>query len=184
MPKQSNCHQAFLQKYQKIHERFTRYCSSRCYGLMETEDLVNETVLRVLQEFKKIKNKDRLLHFMIGVANNIIKNKLRRNKFRGTCKQQAFERLESKFANPEIALDVHLLYKALSLLPEQQKEAILLFEINGFSMKEISEIQQASLSATKTRISRGRQKLKVLLNENHPKTAQKVPQLFFTLSLL
>jgi RNA polymerase sigma-70 factor (ECF subfamily) len=161
-------HKEFLSRYQPIHVQFTRYCSSNAYGLMETEDLVHETILVTLQQFNSIRNKDRLLYFMIGVAGNIVKNLLRREKFRGAFDEKAFKKLESRLPNPESALDAHYLYKALNQLPLKDKEAIVLFEINGFSVREISEIQHASEGATKTRLSRARVKLKELLTEKRP----------------
>ena len=156
----------FLEWYQPIHEPFTRYCSSRAYGLIEAEDLVQEAVLAALQGFDRLHDKEKLLSFMIGVVNNIIRNKNRRKKFKASWDEKVLEQLESQAPNPEVALDIHYLLKALDQLPEKQKEAILLFEISGFSMKEIGEIQESSLSATKTRISRGRQELKRLLSED------------------
>lgn len=171
-----NPHQDFLDWYQPIHEAFTRYCSSRAYALMETEDLVQEAVLATLQGFTRVEDKQKLLGYMIGVANNIVRNKRRRLKFRGEWNEKALEKLESQTESPEVALDIHYLLKTLEQLPEKQREAILLFEISGFSMKEISDIQDASLAATKTRISRGRKKLRELLSEegSHLSVAQRL----------
>lgn len=75
-------HQEFLTLYTPLHDRFTRYCSSNAYGLMETEDLVQETILCTLQQFERIHDKNKLLWYMIGVANNIVKNQLRRQNSR------------------------------------------------------------------------------------------------------
>ena len=61
----------------------------------------------------------------------------------------------------------------MSLLPEEQKEAVILFEISGFSIKEICEIQQAGESAVKQRLKRGRQKLtEILTFESEFKTGR------------
>lgn len=163
---QATTHQEFLTWYEPIHSQLVRFCGSRAYGIMETEDLVQEAVLATLKGFYSIKNKEKLLGYMIGVVNNIVRNKGRRRKFQGQWDEQAFAKLESRATSPEVALDIHYLHKAIEQLPEKQREALVLFEISGFSMKEISEIQNASLSATKTRVSRARQKLKTLLNEN------------------
>jgi RNA polymerase sigma-70 factor (ECF subfamily) len=61
---------------------------------------------------------------------------------------------------------VRLLYEALQKLPEEQREAIILFEISGFSLKEVQQIQGAGLSAVKSRIVRGKKKLARLLNDH------------------
>jgi len=161
----------FLQLYKPIHEQFIKYCSSFAYGIMETEDLAQEAVLSTLQNFAKIKDKRKLLHYMIGVVRNITFNQRRRQKFKSTWEDELLEKLESKVQSPEIALDIHFLLKAMEELPEKQKEAILLFEISGFSMKEISVIQDSSIAATKTRISRGRTTLKQKLSEDTSKSS-------------
>lgn len=164
-------HKEFLTRYQPLHAQFTRYCSSNAYGLMETEDLVQETILATLQNFDRINDKNKLLPYMIGVANNIVKNVLRRQKFKGVFDEKAANKLEGRIGDPEVALDIHYLYRALNQLPLKDKEAIILFEVNGFSIKEISEMQQSSGGATKTRLSRARQKLKELLSEDHPQVS-------------
>ena len=51
------------------------------------------------------------------------------------------------------------LHQALALLPDAQREAVILFEISGFNLKEVAEIQEASLSAVKQRLKRGRERL-------------------------
>lgn len=173
-------HQQFLTLYKPLHERFTRYCSSNAYGLMEAEDLVQETILATLQNFNRINDKNKLLPYMIGVANNIVKNLLRRQKFKGVFDENAALKLEGRIGNPEVALDIHYLYKALNQLPLKDKEAVILFEVNGFTIREISELQQSNEGATKTRLSRARQKLKELLSEDQPQlnTYSKTQMLF------
>ena len=50
-------------------------------------------------------------------------------------------------------------------LPDLQEEALVLYEISGLSIREISEVQQSSEGAVKTRLSRGRKKLRELLSD-------------------
>jgi len=140
----TTAHSEFLACYEAIHEPFVRYCSSRAYGLVETEDLVQEAILATLQAFSKIRKKEKLLSFMIGTVNNLLKNKWRRKKFRAQWDEALLEKLESQTPSPE---------------------ALLLFEISGFSIQEVAEIQGSSTAAVKTRLHRSRQKLRKLLSE-------------------
>jgi len=160
-----NNNQAFLQLYEPIHEQFVRYCSSQAYGILDTEDLVQEAVLITLGAFDQIQDRSKLLSFMIGVANNIVKNKRRRRKFQAEWDEIVLEKLESQLPDPAVALDIQYLLKALQQLPDKQREAILLFEISGFTIREISDIQTSSEGATKTRLSRARKQLRELLSE-------------------
>jgi RNA polymerase sigma-70 factor (ECF subfamily) len=58
------------------------------------------------------------------------------------------------------------LYKALAMLPIEQREALILFEIVGFSVKEIAGFQQKTEEAIRQQLSRGRKKLLSLLSAN------------------
>ncbi|TND10634.1 MAG: RNA polymerase sigma-70 factor, ECF subfamily [Bacteroidetes bacterium] len=165
----------FLQCYQPVHDKLARYCGSLAYGIMDTEDLVQETVLATLKHFDSIREKHKLLHFMMCVAGNIMKSQARRKKFRGDYNEKAFRKLESRTGDPEKAMELHQLYLAMNKLPAKEKEALLLFAVMGFSMKEISEMQDSGLSATKTRISRARQKLRELLSDPEEEKNNIVP---------
>ncbi len=52
------------------------------------------------------------------------------------------------------------LYAALDELPPLERTALLLFYMEGYSVKEIAEIVGASEEAVKTRLSRGRNHLR------------------------
>ena len=159
----SNPHGEFLQHYQPVHNSFARYCSSHAYGIMEADDLVQESVLSTMKAFHSVRDKSKLLSFMIAVANNIIRNTLRRKKFNMQLSEKHLMNIESRVPDPDMRLDIHYLYKALNKLPVQDKEAVILFEISGFSMVEIAEIQHASEGATRVRIHRARNRLRELL---------------------
>ena len=154
-----------MELYTPVHERLTRYCHAITKDDDDTRDLVNDTVLAVLDNFEKIRNKDAFLYYMFGTASRIFKSNQRRKKRNPTAENKDLLRLEENGVSPEVSLDVELLYKALDKLNEKQKQAIILFEISGFSLKEICEIQKSNLSAVKVRLMRGRKKLQHLLSE-------------------
>lgn len=173
-------HHEFLELYEPIHERFVKYCNSHAYGWIEAEDLVHETILVTLQRFSSIRDKKKLLFFMMAVAGNIMKVTSRKNKFRSPYDEDAFKQLEAKISDPETALDVHYLYQALNRLHAKEKEAVLLFEVSGLSVREIGEVQHSNEGAVKTRLSRARQKLREMLSDEpaQVKTASEVSTLF------
>lgn len=157
---------AFLHWYEPYHQRLVRYCSSRAFGVMDAEDLVQEAVLAALANWEKIKDKRKLLSYMFGVVNNQVRNHKRRSPFRGSLDEQRMHALESRLGDAETALDVSILLKAIEQLPSTQSEALRLFEWSGFSIREIAELQQVSEGAVKTRLSRARKTLKEMLAED------------------
>ncbi len=55
------------------------------------------------------------------------------------------------------------LYLALRTLPPKERSAITLYYLNGYSIKEIAKITDTSDNAVKQQLSRGRDKLKQIL---------------------
>ena len=157
--KQSN----FLKAYESCHESLVRYCSALAHGKMDAEDLVQDVLLAAYANFDKIKNKDQLLHYLLRAARNRSVSKFRKQKYKATLLEKHTERLAAQEVSADTILEIQLLYKTLDQLPEKQKDALILFEINGFSIKEIAVIQKKSEGAVKTNISRGRQKLKEIM---------------------
>lgn len=163
-------HEEFLRWYEPVHEQFARYCSSRALAIMPTEDLMQEAILQALQGWYRIQEKEKVLGYLIGVVNNLVRRAKRQQKFKGDWDEQRLHLLEARTGNPETALDIHYLLRAIEKLPEQQREALSLFELSGFSIREISEIQESSEAAVKTRLSRARQRLREELVEDRRPT--------------
>lgn len=56
------------------------------------------------------------------------------------------------------------LYAALNKLPEKERTSVLLFYMEGYSVKEIADVVEASVDAVKQYLSRGRGHLRGLLS--------------------
>lgn len=169
---------AFLKAYQSCHEPFIRYCSALAFGKMDTEDLVQDVLLSAYTHFEQIQKKENFLHYLIRAARNRSISLWRKKRYQAELIEKHTARLIARGANPEVLVDIQLLYKTLERLPKKQAEALILFEISGFSMKEIAEIQGSTTGAVKTKISRGRSRLKSLLTEKT--SAKSMAHLFET----
>ncbi len=153
----------FMNQYEAIHNGFVRYCKAKSYSILPYEDLVNESVTRAFEGFAKLKDKELFAAYIYGIAKNIIKNELRKRTHAQKYNIYKEERESATVNQAEKSFEIEILYKALNQLPESQKEAIILFEISGYSINEITKIQDSSLSAVKQRLKRGREKLKDII---------------------
>jgi len=72
----------------------------------------------------------------------------------------------SESVSPETLTDISLMYRALEQLPHEQKTAIVLFDLMGYSQLEVTTIQDCTLDALKKRLYRGRKQLAELLGAN------------------
>lgn len=158
-----NKQEEFLKLYEPVHERFERFCRARVYGNMDFRDLINETLLLAFEKFDTLRSKDAFLHFLFGISIRILANSNKKKKETAINNEQDLLNFKDLGTSPENQTDIHFLYKALNKLPVEQAESLILFEISGFSIKEISELHQASESAVKQRLKRGREKLAHIL---------------------
>lgn len=142
-----------------MHESFARFCHARAYGLIEAEDLISETIVVALENFHALKNEQAFLAFLFSIASNIVNKTNRRLKFKGDFNESKSLEIQDLSIDAETRMDIKLLYQALNTLPLAQKEALILFEISGFSIKEVAQIQNSSESSVKQRLKRGRDKL-------------------------
>ena len=60
--------------------------------------------------------------------------------------------------------EVRQLDAALHQLPEQQKRALLLSQVEGLPYRQIAEIERASVGTIKSRVSRAREFLRATLS--------------------
>lgn len=172
----------FLKVYEACHDRFLRYCSSLAFGKMDVQDLVQDVLASAYHKFEQIENKDELLHYLIRAARNRSISIWRKEKPKARLEELQAARLTAQGVSPETVLDIQFLYRMLDKLPRRQKEALILFEINGFSMKEVAEIQGSTEGAVKTKVSRGRQKLAELMKEK-PGVVQGILETLQTITL-
>ncbi len=168
--------QVFMQLYEPCNQRLSGYCRALCKGNVEdAKDLMSETILKAYEAFDRLRNKEVFLYFLFGIACNIQRNRNRRKKFVGEYSDFFVNTLHDKGAAPDAGADLHILYDALNRLPTKQCEALVLYEISGFSLKEIQEIQgEQSLSAIKSRVARAREKIATMLGAPTRKQTLKV----------
>ena len=163
----------FLQLYEPNHDRFERFCRARVYGNMDYRDLMHDTLLVAFEKFETLKSETAFLSFLFGISVRILANNNKKKKEESLKKEAKSLTISDQHANTAIDAEVHCLHQALAQLNEDQRESIILFEISGFSIKEIAEIQNASESAVKQRLKRGREKLtEILTFESSFKTGE------------
>lgn len=154
----------FLKLFEPIHDRFERFCRARVYGKMDYQDLMNDTLLVAFEKFENLKSETAFLSFLFGISVRLLANNNKKKKEVGLINDGSLFQIQDHNTNSAIDAEVHFLHEALAQLNEDQRESIILFEISGFSIKEICEIQQASESAVKQRLKRGREKLTEILS--------------------
>lgn len=156
----------YLKLLEPVRIKLYRYIKAVCKNNDLTDDIMSETILQSYENFEKLRNEEAFLSFVFTIANRIYKKYKWRRRFFGEYNEEFAHNIKDINNSPETDYEIQLLYNAMERLPVKQKQAVALFEISGFSIKEISEIQKSSQNTIKSRIKRGRDKLKEWLESD------------------
>ena len=161
----------FMQLYEPVHERFERYCKTRAYGEFHFKDIMQDTLIVAFEKFDELKSEEAFLHFLFGTATRILANHRKKKRPEYVDQLNAkYEHVHQENTLIEKQFEINDLYACLKELDQMTSECIILFEISGFSIKEIMGIQNSSESAVKQRLSRGRKQLLLLMKSLEIKT--------------
>ncbi|MFN5919722.1 MAG: RNA polymerase sigma factor [Bacteroidota bacterium] len=150
----------FMQVYAPVHERFERYCKTRAYGEFYFKDIMHDTLLIAFEKFDEVKSTEAFLHFLFGTAARLLSNQRRKKRAEYVeLLSEQFGHIQSDELGIEKKLEIKNLYVQLNKLDTTTRDCIILFEISGFSIREIMPIVNLSESAVKQRLSRGRKEL-------------------------
>ena len=157
-----NKQKKFLSLYEPVHAKFERFCRARACRQMEFRDLMNDTLLIAFQKFETINSEKAFLSFLIGISIRLMANHSRKKSAIIYTSEESMNNIPCE-SRTDAQAEIYLLHQAIAKLPESQKESIILYEITGFSIKEIAAMHRVSESAVKKRLERGRKKLLQLL---------------------
>ena len=136
----------------------------RIVGDGETaDDLTHDVFAKALKVLPTLTNEHRVLPWLYRVANNAAIDQLRR---RSRFSWLRFGALDGTPVEPHAA-DDHgripeqaYVQSVLRTLPPENAAALLLHALEGYSYKEIADIQGVSLTAVRSRIARARSAFK------------------------
>lgn len=159
MAKSEYKEQAFKELYTRYSTKMYAYCRRILFDGAAAEDIFQEVFISLLKDAENGKEIKSLPAYLLTVAKNLSLNH-HRNYKRYVDIDSLELKDESKEDNGELS---EIMNRALELLPENYRDAIVLHNYMGFSYEEIANLRNISLSDVKNFISRGKQKLKVIL---------------------
>lgn len=135
-----------------------RYAYSYLHNQSDTEEVLQDTLIQFLKTRPVFESDEHEKAWLLRVAGNLCKNRLKYNSLR-----QTDELREELIA--EQREDLSFIWDAVQALPVQYREVIHLFYREGYSTREISQILGRKEATIRSDLSHGRGKLKELLKE-------------------
>ena len=143
-------------------ERLKSFILRRVSDKQVAEDLLQETFIRVHTKLDGIDDVQRISSWVYQIARNLIIDHYRSRAKEAASIADDLEADSDEDQNINELVSSWLPYM-ISQLPDSYREAVELYELKGLAQQEIADHLNLSLSGAKSRVQRGRDKLKSLL---------------------
>jgi RNA polymerase sigma-70 factor (ECF subfamily) len=153
----------FVTLVEATQRAFRRFLVALCSGDTNlADDIAQESYIRAFMNHDSLGSTDSFRPWLYRIGYNCFISHKR--TVRPTVDYEQAPQLSSS-NSADGAFRYQELYAALDMLPPKERSAILLFYLEGYAIKEIAEIIDASQDAVKQQLSRGRTHLRTLMHQ-------------------
>jgi RNA polymerase sigma-70 factor (ECF subfamily) len=146
--------------------RLRRYARALTGDRHASEDLVQDTVERALSRFAWFRTGAKLDAWLLSIMHNLFVSQKRHQAVQPPC-DPIDERPDLAMrGTEEDALALRDLDRALARLPDEQRAVLLLISLEEFSYEETSRILGVPVGTVMSRLSRARERLRIILAED------------------
>lgn len=146
-----------------FHQELKDFVLRKIGPTMEVDDILQEAFVKVWTNKERVEQANNLRQYVYGIVRNTTIDHLRKKR-RWEIEidpQRVFSEEDECTLNQAIAESC--IRPFIQKLPDQYREALMLSELEGLSQKELALRMGISYSGAKSRVQRGRQKLKQMI---------------------
>jgi len=150
--------EGFIELVEREQEALRGFLLYLCCGNKdEADDIAQDALVKAYLSSAGYQEKGRFRSWLFKIAHNTFLN------HKASCRTtENIDEARTLISNnaADASFEHQDLYLALRTLPPKERSAITLFYLNGYNIKEIAAITEASEDAVKKQLSRGRDQLK------------------------
>lgn len=168
MSKRNNMNTAEI--WMNVRDPLERFVLKQTGDEEATRDILQNIFLRMQAGLPRLRDQDKLMPWLYRIARSAVGDHFRAEKRVRQLAEagetpglpSAPDESEQKDLTEEFSACIP---RMLDVLPEKYRQALYLTEIEGLSQKELAERLNISYSGAKSRVQRGREKLREVLLE-------------------
>ena len=160
----------FYSIFDQYHDRLKKFVTITVKNELAADDIVQEVFVRAHSKIDTLKDHDKIGSWLFRIAYRQCMDHFRKES------RKILEELEdipevdtSGYSTTERKLEQHQMsvcvQNQMLLLPENYRTVIWLFDVSGFTLKEIADILELSVENVKVRLHRARNKFKSILSQ-------------------
>jgi RNA polymerase sigma-70 factor (ECF subfamily) len=174
--------------FDTLVQRWERKIQGAVYRIMgsgeEARDLTQETFLRAYRGLPSFKSEARFSSWLYQIALNLCRDRLRQRRGKTLMSIDDLDattaaRIERGGPSAQDLVEARdlarLVASAMSELPEEQREVIVLKEYQGLTFQEIADTLEVPVSTVKTRLYRGLVQMRERLERRGVRRAAPAP---------
>ncbi len=141
------------------------FARTLCGDAAAADDLAQDTVMKAWDARSSYQMGTNMKAWTFMILRNQFYSEKRRSWRQTQLDQEAAERTLVAIDDPGSPLALDELRQALSMLPNEQREALVLVGAGGFAYEEAADICGCAVGTVKSRVSRARRALQSILEE-------------------
>lgn len=153
--------QEFINCVERTQKSLRRFLVSLCGGdIVVADDIAQEAYMKAYIASHGFHNKDKFKAWITKIAYNVFLTQVKGKRIKLPIEE--IRDLESE-ETTESGFLYENLYQALNSLPLKERSALVFYYLEGYGTKEISGLLGISEEAVRQNLSRGRKRLKNLI---------------------
>lgn len=159
---------AVIRQIEEEIPRLRRFARAMVRDATLADDLVQECLERALSRLHLWRPGTNLRAWLFTILRNLHINGVRRRQPVVDIDAEAQAAIGAAPGSQFVRMELRDLRRALALLPNEQREVVLLIGLEGISYNEAADILGISIGTVKSRLSRGRRALRLLMEGRNP----------------
>jgi RNA polymerase sigma-70 factor, ECF subfamily len=147
--------------------RLRRYAFALTRNMSRADDLVQDTLVRAIAKQRGWQCGTNLRAWLFTLMHNQNVNGVRRSTREGAVEFDDTWPFPTAATDPAAGLSLRDLDRALAQIPEERRQVILLIGLEDISYKEAATILDVPIGTIRSRLSRGRESLRILMDRTH-----------------
>lgn len=146
-----------------FHQELRDFVRRKIGPSTEVDDILQEAFVKVWTHKERVEQARNLRQYLYGIVRNTTVDHLRKRRSweKEAAPQEEFSELDDHTLNQAIAESC--IRPFIQKMPTEYREALILSELEGLSQKELALRMGISYSGAKSRVQRGRKKLKQMI---------------------
>jgi len=146
--------------------RLRRYARALTHATDRADDLVQDTLVRALSKLHLWQPGTDLRAWLFTIMHHQYVNTVRREARERTVDIEHVSSSLTATTDPTARRQLIELDRALALLPNEQREVVLLVGLEGMPYETVAQILGVPIGTVRSRLSRGRERLRELMGRD------------------